>query len=132
MSLFTPQELKILSTPGVQTALKILAERFPALTMQAASPAEGTELMPCRNCGSTNLHHYKASREVECNECEECLSQADWQAKRPVEEALRAERDWLAHTLGSINASNDDTDPKLDSKEFWLAAARGATQGSAS
>lgn len=44
------------------------------------------KLKSCRNCGSSNLHHYKASREVECNDCSECLSEGDWQSPRPVED----------------------------------------------
>lgn len=48
-------------------------------------------LKPCQNCGSTDLHHYTASREIECNSCSECRSESDWQAPRPIEDALRAE-----------------------------------------
>ena len=49
------------------------------------------ELKPCPNCHSGSYHIYGLADEVECNDCGELRTIAEWEADTAREKALRAE-----------------------------------------
>ena len=62
------------------------------------------KLKPCRNCGSSNLHHRKLSksRDVECNDCSELLPEEEWQADNAREKLLRVKHSERLRKLNRV------------------------------